>query len=55
LTKSCDACSVPVWTDPGLPARFLEHHSKYPLRLVHRRENLSDIKLLKNIIRTIRC
>ncbi len=48
LTTSCDACSVPIWIDPVLPARFLEHHSKYPLRLVHKRENLSDIKLLKN-------
>ena len=54
LTMSCDACSVPVWIDPGLRARFLEHHSKYPLRLVHRRENLSDIKLLKNATRPAR-
>jgi hypothetical protein len=51
LTMSCDACSLPVWIDPGLPARFLKHHSKYPLRLVHKRENLSDIKLLKNASR----
>jgi hypothetical protein len=48
LTMSCDACSVPVWIDPTLPERFLQHHSKYPLRLVHWRENLSDIKLAKN-------
>ena len=45
LTVSCDACSVPVWLDPKLPERFLRHHAKYPLRLVQRRENLSDIKL----------
>ena len=45
LTMSCDACSVPVWIDSTLPERFLQHHAKYPLRLVHRRENLSDIKL----------
>ncbi len=47
LTKSRDACSVPVWLDAKLPMRFLNHHAKYPLRLVHRRENLSDIKLEK--------
>jgi hypothetical protein len=55
LTLSCDACSVPVWIDPGLPVHFLEHHSEYPLRLVHKRENLSDIKLLKNATRTAKC
>lgn len=47
LTMSCDACSVPVWIDSTLPARFLAHHAKYPLRLVHKRENLSDIKVKK--------
>ena len=47
LTLSQDACSVPVWVDPKLPRRFLKHHANYPLRLVHRRENLSDIKIEK--------
>jgi hypothetical protein len=52
LTRSCDASSVPVWTDPALPNRFLLHHSKYPLRLVHWRENLSDIKRAKSVAST---
>ncbi len=47
LTMSRDACSIPVWVDPTLPDRFLQHHAKFPLRLVSRRENLSDIKLVK--------
>jgi hypothetical protein len=47
LTRSCDACSFPVWIEPSLPDRFLLHHSNYPLRLVHWRENLSDIKRAK--------
>jgi hypothetical protein len=47
LTMSRDACSVPVWIDAKLPRRFLKRHAQYPLRLVHRRENLSDIKLQK--------
>lgn len=47
LTISRDACSVPGWLDPSLPGRFLKHHSRYPLRLVHQRENLSDIKRAK--------
>jgi hypothetical protein len=45
LTKSCDASSIPVWIEPKLAQRFIRHHAKYPLRLVQRRENLSDIKL----------
>ena len=45
LTTSQDDCSVTVWLDPDLPNRFLKHHEKYQLRLVHRRENLSDIKV----------
>ncbi len=45
LTVSQDACSVPVWLDADLPDRFLRHHDKYPLRLVHKRENLSEIKV----------
>lgn len=50
LTVSRDACSVPIWLDPDLPKRFLEHHAKYRLRLVHQRENLSDIKLVAKVI-----
>lgn len=48
---SCDACNVPVWIDPAFPGRFLRHHATYPLRLEHRRENLSDIKLANNMAR----
>ena len=55
LTMSRDACSVPVWIDPTLPDRFLQHHAKFPLRLVQRRENLSDIKLAKNSVSITRC
>ncbi len=47
LTRNCDASSLPIWIDPALRERFLQHHAKYPLRLVHRRENLSNIKLAK--------
>jgi hypothetical protein len=51
LTMSRDACSVPVWIDPTLANRFLQHHAKFPLRLVQWRENLSDIKLANNAAR----
>jgi hypothetical protein len=51
LTTSRDACSIPVWIDSTLPDRFLQHHAKFPLRLVQWRENLSDIKLAKNAAR----
>jgi Protein of unknown function (DUF3223) len=50
LTVSRDACSLPVWLDHALPARFLDHHASYPLRLVHQRENLSDIKLARKVL-----
>lgn len=50
LTISRDACSAPSWLDPALPKRFLEHHAKYRLRLVHQRENLSDIKLARRAV-----
>ena len=44
LTMSVDQRSEPVWRDPTLLESFLVHHGKFPLRLVQRRENLSDIK-----------
>lgn len=50
LTVSQDACSVPVWLDRALPGRFLNHHARYPLRLVHKLENLSDIKLANKVV-----
>lgn len=48
LTVSQDACSVPIWVDEDMPNRFLRHHGNYPLRLVHKRENLSDIRVAKS-------
>jgi Protein of unknown function (DUF3223) len=44
LTVSCDARSEPKWRDESLAARFLEFHPKFRLRLVSKRENLSDLR-----------
>ena len=44
LTRSADQKSDPVWNDPELLADFLAFHRAFPLRLVQRRENLSDLK-----------
>jgi len=44
LTRSVDCCSNPVWCDPELPNRFLKFHAEFGLRLVHVRENLSEIR-----------
>jgi hypothetical protein len=44
LTMSADQKSKPVWRDPSLLREFVDHHKRFPLRLVHWRENLSDIK-----------
>jgi hypothetical protein len=44
LTASRDCSSEPDWCDPYLPERFLAFHGQFPLRLVHARENLSEIK-----------
>ena len=44
LTRAIDARSDPVWRDEALIAAFREYHRPFPLRLVHRRENQSDIK-----------
>ncbi|HMO41558.1 MAG TPA: DCL family protein [Kiritimatiellia bacterium] len=44
LTISRDQKSEPVWRDPEMLSEFLEFHEQYPLRLVHWRENLSEIK-----------
>lgn len=48
LTKSVDATSSPVWRNPGLIGEFLAFHASFPLRLVHARENLSEIKKATN-------
>jgi hypothetical protein len=48
LTRSVDATSSPVWRNPTLIAEFLSHHATFPLRLVHWRENLSEIKKAAN-------
>lgn len=48
LTKSVDATSSPVWRNPSLIQEFLEFHGAFPLRVVHARENLSDIKRAAN-------
>lgn len=44
LTQAVDARSEPVWRDEALIAAFREFHRLFPLRLVHERENQSDIK-----------
>lgn len=44
LTKSVDASSKPVWRNPALIDQFMAYHAIFPLRLVHWRENLSEIK-----------
>lgn len=44
LTRSVDRRSDPAWIDPLLLEEFLAEHRRYPLRLVHWRENLSEIK-----------
>ena len=45
LTTACDAKSQPQWKDESLATRFLEHHLRFPLRIVSKRENLSDLRL----------
>jgi len=49
LTQSVDRASNPRWKSINLRNEFLEFHSKAHLRLVHRRENLSDIKKEKRL------
>ena len=44
LTESADRKSTPKWRSIKLRDEFLDYHRRFPLRLVHRRENLSDIK-----------
>lgn len=44
LTESADRKSTPKWKSIKLRDEFFEHHQGFPLRLVQRRENLSDIK-----------
>jgi len=50
LTKSVDATSSPVWRSPTLIEEFLAYHATFPLRLVHWRENLSEIKIAANAL-----
>ena len=50
LTKSLDATSSPVWRSPGLIKEFSAYHATFPLRLVHWRENLSEIKMATNAL-----
>jgi hypothetical protein len=45
LTLPIDAQSEPVWRDSALIASFREFHRGCTLRLVHRQENQSAIKL----------
>jgi hypothetical protein len=44
LTRSVDSNEEPAWEDPGLIAEFVEYHNTHALRIVHCRENLSEIK-----------
>lgn len=48
LTTSATASSLPVWQNPQLAEDFLKFHAKAGLRLVHCRENLSQIKRMHN-------
>jgi len=47
LTVSCDAKSEPTWKEEGLASRFLSFHERFPLRLVSKRENLSELRRKK--------
>lgn len=49
LTKPTDASSIPVWIDQDLSDQFRRFHAQANLRLVHRRENLSQIKRIHNL------
>jgi hypothetical protein len=53
LTRSVDASSVPVWRNTKLIEEFLKFHALFPLRLVHARENLSEIKIAANAAKRI--
>jgi len=44
LTESVDANEKPQWKDKELIADFLAFHNSHELRLVHWRENLSEIR-----------
>ena len=44
LTKSVDATSIPVFRDTALIEDFLAYHATFQLRIVEKRENLSEIK-----------
>lgn len=44
LTVTCDERSEPTWKDQGVAERFLVFHSEFPLRLVSKQENLSELR-----------
>jgi hypothetical protein len=48
VTKSTDMRSDAVWKDDGLRRAFVSFHADYELRLVHHRENISEIARLNN-------
>lgn len=48
LTESRDASSMPHWKSENMAKDFFEYHKSAQLYLVHKRENLSDIKILNN-------
>lgn len=47
LTESIDGAATNIWVDPDLIERFVEYHDTFPRRIVHWRENLSDLRRKK--------
>jgi hypothetical protein len=47
LTVACDARSEPTWKDANLAERFKAFHRSFPLRLVSKNENLSELRRKK--------
>lgn len=44
LTESVDGSQGIVWRDPDMIERFVEFHDTFPRRIVHWRENLSELR-----------
>ena len=49
LSQSVDQRSDPSWLNPAIIDEFLDFHRRFPLRLVHWRENASQIKIETNL------
>lgn len=44
LTQAVDARSEPSWRDPRCIEAFRAYHARFPLRIVHKSENQSEIR-----------